>query len=211
MASWHTYVPPSHCGPNLETCALLLEEPVFSQIKPSTSRSWSITLSVVLIAAFLPHTTPDATTEHSFRRPIRSFVRVATYDVPGQVAEIVASTPDGKTLIYTDSASEEIGFVSITNPKHPTSSGSLKMPGEPTSVAVTPDGTWALVAVHKSKHDVLVVVDLAPPTIHTTIALGGQPDSVAISTDGQYAAIAIENERDEDVNEGAMPQPPTGS
>ena len=45
---------------------------------------------------------------------MRSFERVATYDVPGQVAEIIASTPDGKTLIYTDSAAEEIGFVTIT-------------------------------------------------------------------------------------------------
>ena len=81
---------------------------------------------------------------------MRSFERVATYDVPGQVAEIIASTPDGETLIYTDSAAEEIGFVTITEPRHPTSGGSLKMPGEPTSVAVTPDGAWALVAVHGS-------------------------------------------------------------
>ena len=43
-----------------------------------------------------------------------------------------------------------------------------------------------------------------------TIPLGGQPDSVAISVDGRYAAIAIENERDEDVNEGEMPQDPAG-
>ena len=58
--------------------------------------------------------------------------------------------------------------------------------------------------------DVLVVVDLATRTINTTIVLGGQPDSVAISADGRYAAIAIENERDEDVNDGEMPQLPAG-
>jgi DNA-binding beta-propeller fold protein YncE len=183
---------------------------VFIQIKPSASRSLSITLSVVLIAAFIPNATPDSITDHTLNRTIRSFERVATFDVPGQVAEIVASTPDGGTLIYTDSAAEEIGFVTITEPRHPTSGGSLKMPGEPTSVAVTPDGAWALVAVHGSSQDALVIVDLGTRTIDTTIILGGQPDSVAISADGRYAAIAIENERDEDVNDGAMPQLPAG-
>ena len=48
------------------------------------------------------------------------------------------------------------------------------------------------------------------PSRPRSIVLGGQPDSVAISADGRYAAIAIENERDEDVNDGAMPQPPAG-
>jgi hypothetical protein len=64
--------------------------------------------------------------------------------------------------------------------------------------------------VHGSDKDGLVVVDLATRTISTTIVLGGQPDSVAISADGRYAAIAIENERDEDMNDGEMPQPPAG-
>jgi hypothetical protein len=37
-----------------------MEETVFPQIKPSTSRIWSSTLSVGLIAAFTPNATPDA-------------------------------------------------------------------------------------------------------------------------------------------------------
>jgi hypothetical protein len=96
-----------------------VEVTVFPQIKPSTSRSWSIAVGVIFIAAFFPKATPDAVTEHTFKRPIRSFERVATFDVPGQVAEIITSTPDGKTLIYTDSAAEEIGFVTITDPQQP--------------------------------------------------------------------------------------------
>jgi Esterase-like activity of phytase len=166
--------------------------------------------SVVLIAAIFPNVTVVASTGYAFGTPVGSFERVAIYDVPGLVAEIIASTPDGETLIYTDSASQEIGFVTITDPRHPTSGGSLAMPGEPTSVAVTPDGVWALVAVHGSDQDALVVVDLATRTIATTFALDGQPDSVAISPDGRYAAIAIENERDENVNGGEMPQGPAG-
>ena len=38
----------------------------------------------------------------------------------------------------------------------------------------------------------------------------GQPDSVAISPDGKFVAIAIENERDEDLNDGVIPQMPAG-
>jgi DNA-binding beta-propeller fold protein YncE len=184
---------------------------VFPQIKASPSGVMSIAFSVVILAAFVPNVIPVAVCAPASETPVGSFERVATFDVPGQVAEIIAATPDGETLIYTDSAGEEIGFVTITEPGHPAASGdSLAMPGEPTSVAVTPDGAWALVAVHGASEDALVVVDLSDRTINTTIALGGQPDSVAISADGRYAAIAIENERDEDVNDGAMPQLPPG-
>ena len=59
--------------------------------------------------------------------------------------------------------------------------------------------------------DHFAVMDLqnldAPPVIR---ALGGQPDSIAVSADGLYAAIVIENERDEELNEGALPQTPAG-
>ena len=40
---------------------------------------------------------------------------------------------------------------------------------------------------------------------------GGQPDSVALSSDKSFLAVAIENERDEDVNDGAIPQMPSGN
>jgi DNA-binding beta-propeller fold protein YncE len=138
------------------------------------------------------------------------FAPVATYTVSGAVAEIITATPDGKTLIYTDSETQEIGFVDITNPANPTELGTLPVAGEPTSVAVAPDGKYAIVVVH-GEPDHLAVIDLgdtsAEPVIHE---LGGQPDSIAISPNGRYAAIAIENERDEDVNEGALPQFPAG-
>jgi DNA-binding beta-propeller fold protein YncE len=186
------------------------EEPVFKRIKPFAPKAILLVFGVPLIAAILPNVAAVTITGLAPGMAVGSFDRVATFDVPGQVAEIIASTPDGETLIYTDSASEEIGFVKLTDPHHPTSDGFLAMPGEPTSVAVTPDGVWALVVVHGSSQDALVVVDLATRTISTTIALGGQPDSVAISPDGRYAAIAIENERDEDVNNGEMPQSPPG-
>ena len=42
------------------------------------------------------------------------------------VSEIVAATRDGKTLIYTDSPGEQIGFVNITDPANQRQLGSLR-------------------------------------------------------------------------------------
>jgi hypothetical protein len=57
----------------------------------------------------------------------------------------------------------------------------------------------------------LTVIDLTSKAIETSCDLGGQPDSVALSKDGKFLAIAIENERDEELNEGALPQLPAGN
>jgi DNA-binding beta-propeller fold protein YncE len=135
--------------------------------------------------------------------------------VSGEVAGIVAATPDGHTLVYTDSEEEEVGFVNITTPGTPSEIGTVPMPGSPTSVAITPDGLWALVTV-QGDDNVLVVIRLSDRSIEHTIVLDetlvpAAPDHVAVSPDGQYAAITIENERDEDVNDGEMPQAPPGS
>ena len=57
----------------------------------------------------LAHSSPPAS-------PVGHFAPAATYTVSGEVAEIVAATPDGQTLLYTDSASQEVGFVDISDP-----------------------------------------------------------------------------------------------
>ena len=57
----------------------------------------------------------------------------------------------------------------------------------------------------------LTVIDLASRAIEKTCDLGGQPDFVAVSKDGAFAAIAIENERDEEINDGEIPQLPAGN
>merc|ERR1712167_340790 len=41
--------------------------------------------------------------------------------------------------------------------------------------------------------------------------VGGQPDSVAIAPSGKFIAVAIENERDEEFNDGVIPQMPAGN
>lgn len=149
-------------------------------------------------------------------QPVSHFRPVATFSVEsapnnGAVAEIVDATPDGKVLIYTDSASGTVGLVDIQDPSQPVGQGAIAMGGEPTSVAITPDGRHALVCVRgdANKLVVLDLNDIGNPT-PVELALGGQPDCITISGDGRYAAIAIENERDEEVNDGEMPQFPAG-
>jgi hypothetical protein len=153
------------------------------------------------------------------------FNRVATFNVVDNlpagadpkmstVAEIVAATGDGMTLVYTDSPGQRIGLVDITDPKTPKAAGVVALGGEPTSVVVI--GGKALVGVVTSESYTkpsghLAIVDLASKAVETTCDLGGQPDSVALSPDKTFLAIAIENERDEEVNEGALPQLPAGN
>lgn len=168
-----------------------------------------------------PTPTPNPTEPPGARK---QFVRIATLpsclqDSPScdsddtTATEIVAASTDGLTLIYTDSPGDRIGFVDITDPALPEAIGTLALDGEPTSVAVV--GDYALVGVNTSEDYVnvggeLAVVDIATQAIVATLDLGGQPDSVAVSPDGRYAAIAIENERDEDLGDGAPPQLPAG-
>lgn len=136
-----------------------------------------------------------------------SFELIATYHVSGEVAEIAAATPDGKTVVYTDSEEEEIGFVSLVNPAVPVEIGTLEVDGEPTSVAITGDGRFALVAVN-AENSYLAVVSMKSRQVVREIPLFGQPDSVAISPDGRFAAVAIENERQDE--DEPMPQAPAG-
>lgn len=148
------------------------------------------------------------------------FERIATFPVylntsidKETVAEIVAASADGNTLIYTDGKTQNLGFVDITDPANPLPAGVVGLGGEPTSVAVK--GAYALAAVNTSSSFTepsgnLQVIDIESGERKATIDLGGQPDSIAVSPDGRYAAIVIENERDEDAGDGALPQAPAG-
>ncbi len=152
------------------------------------------------------------------------FTRIATFPVyetlPEGVdpatetaAEIITATTDGQTLIFTDSPGEALGFIDIADPAAPKSAGRVELGGEPTSVTVV--GDVALVGVNTAESFVepsghLAVVDITSGDITATCDVKGQPDSVAVSPDGAFVAIAIENERDEDLNDGLIPQLPAG-
>ena len=152
------------------------------------------------------------------------FNRISSFSVPSNLptdkekvtatsAEIITASEDGNMLIYSDSPLGGIGFVDITDARAPKAAGALMMDGEPTSVAVA--GNKVLVGVNTAESFTnpsgrLSVVDIASRSVDVTCDIGGQPDSLAVSDDRSFVAIAIENERDEDVNDGAIPQMPAG-
>lgn len=153
-----------------------------------------------------------------------TFNRIASFATPLNMAagedtarptsaEIISASEDGMTVVYTDSPLGVIGLIDITDPAAPKPLGNVDMGGEPTTAKII--GNTVFAAVNTSKDFVntsgkLVSVDLATKAIVAECELGGQPDSVAAAKDGSFLAIAIENERDEDLNDGALPQMPAG-
>ncbi|MDP2620472.1 MAG: esterase-like activity of phytase family protein [Hyphomicrobiales bacterium] len=129
-------------------------------------------------------------------------------------AEIITASGDGMTLVYSDSPANMVGFIDIADPANPKPAGTVKMDGEPTSVALVGDKVLAGVNTSESYTNPsgkLAVIGLGSKSVEAYCDLGGQPDSVAVSPDGSIVAIAIENERDEDKNGGAIPQMPAGN
>ncbi|GAA0813548.1 esterase-like activity of phytase family protein [Spirilliplanes yamanashiensis] len=167
----------------------------------------------VLLAPTAAHAAPDPAPAPAFGRlaTVPAYLNSSAADEAA--AEIAAVTTDGRTVVYSDSPGERLGFLDITDPAAPKPAGTLAAGGEPTSVAVL--GRHILAAVNTSESFTkpsgkLLVVDAATRAVVRTIVLDGQPDSVAVAPSGRYIAVAIENERDEDVNDGALPQSPPG-
>ena len=142
-----------------------------------------------------------------------TFEQVSQYGVgEDSAAEIIAS--DGQILAYSNSDKGSIDFVSIIDPSNPTSITSVDVGGEPTSVAI--HNGYAIAAINTSESftnpsGYVAVIDLWDYQVVKEIVLAGQPDAVAISPNGKFAAVAIENERDEDLNDGLIPQYPAGN
>ncbi|TAG32360.1 MAG: esterase-like activity of phytase family protein [Polaromonas sp.] len=153
------------------------------------------------------------------------FNRVATFEaqrnVPAgrnvskkSVAEIVAASQDGRMLAYTDGEQQGIGLIDITDPASPKPAGFIAVEGEPTSVVVSRGR--ALAVVNSSKQFFqpeghLAVIDLKTKNIVMKCNLQGQPDAITLDKNARHAVIAMENERDEKLNKGAMPQLPAGT
>jgi len=154
-----------------------------------------------------------------------SFRRIASlptsYNLPVGVdkntqtsAEIITASKDGNTLIYSDSPLGGIGFIDVRNAEKPKAIGFLDLKGEPTSVSVSQNYAYAGVNTSESytkPNGFLATIDIKQKELINQCDLGGQPDSIAISKDDKYLAVAIENERDEDLNDGVLPQLPAGN
>lgn len=154
-----------------------------------------------------------------------NFNRIASFPVAMNMAEgedrnresspeIIDATADGMTLVYTDSPLGALGRIDIANPSDPRPLGNIDLGGEPTSVVVI--GQTAFVGVNTSESytapaGMVKAIDVASGNELGMCDIGGQPDSLAKSPDGTFISIAIENERDEDLNDGIIPQLPAGT
>lgn len=125
------------------------------------------------------------------------------------VAEIVAATPDGMTLVYTSADAGVLGMVDISKPEQPVLLPRVNVQlmglGEPTSVAISPDGRYAVVAVRlgddvaNARRGLVRVYDIRQPAAvkHVKdITVGIGPDSLALAGQGRTlrAVVAIEDE-----------------
>lgn len=153
-----------------------------------------------------------------------NFNRIASFATPQNMAagedmaratsaEIISASEDGMTVVYTDSPLGVIGLVDITDPAAPKPLGNIDVGGEPTTAVFIGDKIFTGVNTSESfvsPSGKLVKIDPATKTITAECDIGGQPDAVAKAPDGSFLAIAIENERDEDLGDGGLPQMPAG-
>lgn len=173
------------------------------------TRSLMMTSALTLVAA-----TPALAQEMNFNRVASFPVALNTPDAEVTSAEIIAASGDGMTLIYSDSPAGVVGFIDITDPANPVAGGAFELPeGEPTAVSAL--GQTLFVAVNTresftSPSGVLHAIDIDSRELVTSCDLGGQPDSTAVAPDGSFITVAIENERDEDLGDGRVPQMPAG-
>jgi len=154
-----------------------------------------------------------------------NFNRIASFATPNNMAgdddqsretsaEIIKATRDGMTVVYTDSPLGVIGLVDISDAENPKALGNVDVGGEPTSVV--PTSSSLLVAVNTSESYIAPSGVVKAFSLDGSAELGscdlqGQPDSIAVAKDDSFVVIAIENERDEDLNGGVIPQAPAGN
>jgi hypothetical protein len=174
------------------------------------------TTITLLTAALLASTAHGAMAE-SFNRiaafPVMLNLPEGTDPAAETSPEIIAVSGDGMTLVYSDSPLGAVGFIDITDPRAPQPLGAVMIEGEPTAV-VTLGGT-AFAGVNTSASFTepsghLAIIDIASRELTRSCDLGGQPDSLAMAPDASFLAVAIENERDEALGDGGLPQLPAG-
>src|SRR6478735_6864601 len=191
--------------------------PMFEFFRRKGDYMTTFSRKAALAAVLLTSVAFSAAAEPVFNRiasfPVATNLPADKDKLSATSAEIITASQDGNTLIYSDSPLGAIGFIDITDAKAPKAGGALMMDGEPTSVTTAAGKALVAVNTGESKQKPsgrLAIVDVATKKIENTCDLGGQPDSIALNKDKTLGAIAIENERDEEVNDGRIPQMPAG-
>lgn len=138
-------------------------------------------------------------------RPITGFKRVAQFQMPSRKAEIVAATPDGRRLVVTNDTLGSVTVVNVANLNDIHAEGDIDLTAiyaraVVTSVAVTPDGKYALAAIRAGDHlhsptpGFVAIIDLAARQLAGSLQAGIGPDAIQISSDGRFAVVANEDE-----------------
>lgn len=155
----------------------------------------------------------------------KPFGLVSHMGIPGN-AEIISSTPNGLQLLYTNAARGTINVVDIAVPTAPKLINTVNVQvngiGEPTSLAISPDGRFVVTVVRMGD-----TKDKASPGLLRIYALdekgslshvqdkkvGIGPDSIALTGSGKElrAVIAIEDEESDAEGEATIPGMRPGS
>ena len=136
-----------------------------------------------------------------------SFGERVNFDPSGGEAEIVAFTPDQQRLVVTNSKENTLIILNISDLSDINEEQVLDLSGygEPTSVAVSPNGNYALVSIADGVNPTVnpgkvLAFCLTSYDLLALFSVGQVPDSIGITPDGDYAFIANEAE-----NEGGIP------
>ncbi len=136
-----------------------------------------------------------------------SFGERVNFDPSGGEAEIVAFTPDQQRLVVTNSKENTLIILNISDLSDINEEQVLDLSGygEPTSVAVAPNGNYALVSIADGVNPTVnpgkvLAFCLTSYDLLALFSVGQVPDSIGITPDGDYAFIANEAE-----NEGGIP------
>lgn len=164
----------------------------------------SLFTAVLTAAVMIPSSAACAKTQ------ARSLVPLNQYAVGGAVAEIISASPDGAMLAFTNAGNKQIGFIDIRDALAPQALGTVDVSslGEPTSVAITPNGQYAIAAILAADDNPGLLLFINPTTRELVGQLqlpGVGPDSVAITPDGSKVVVAIEDEEDTDNLPGQRP------
>ncbi|PUE38448.1 alkaline phosphatase [Limnohabitans sp. Bal53] len=173
-------------------------------------------LAAACMQAFIPAHAQAQTQNFNRIATFESFRNVSAGRTVSKksVAEIVAASQDGRLLAYTDGEQKGIGLIDITEPDTPKAAGFIPVEGEPTSVVFLDRKIVAAVDASKlffQPEGHLVTIDIATRKVVESCNLQGQPDSIALDKLGRNIVVVLENQRDEGLNKGALPQLPAGN
>lgn len=110
--------------------------------------------------------------------------------VSGSDAQLIAVTPDGKTLLVTTAdGTSQAGTVTLIHTTDSTAGKPIPVGQQASAIAITPDGETAYVASYAS--GTVTPITIATGTAGSPITLGTGPgaDAIAITPDGKTAYV----------------------